>query len=140
MYVFKVNENLLITIMKKIGIIVARFQVPTLHSGHLHLIREAIKQSDLLVIFLGHKVNQPDRKNPFTLSVRKGMLVQELMKMNALDGVTVDTIEDHPVSNECWSEELDRKIEGYILTKNIKQAEVTLYGSRDSFTGSYFGK
>ena len=43
--------------MKKIGIIVARFQVPILHSGHLHLIREAIKQSDLLVIFLVHSIS-----------------------------------------------------------------------------------
>lgn len=123
--------------MKKIGIIVARFQVPSLHTGHVHLIREAMKQSDELVIFLGYKVTQPDTKNPFTFSVRKGMLEQELTRLGLSETVAIDSIEDHPVSNQLWSEELDNKIEKHVGAKN---AVVTLYGSRDSFTGSYFGK
>jgi bifunctional NMN adenylyltransferase/nudix hydrolase len=51
--------------MKHIGAIIARFQVPTLHEGHIHLIREVVSTSDMVIILLGSKVHQPDIRNPF---------------------------------------------------------------------------
>lgn len=129
--------------MKKLGIIVARFQVPALHAGHIHFITEAAKKSDELVIFLGYKVNQPDIKNPFSLAIRKAMVVQTLSKLNLTSKVVVDSLEDNPISHECWSSELDKKIEAYkeqFLKTSKEDIEVSLFGSRDSFAKSYFGK
>lgn len=129
--------------MKKIGIIVARFQVPSLHAGHVHFILEAAEQVDHLVIFLGYTVNQPDIKNPFSLAVRKAMLMQTLRAQNLDHKVHIDTLQDHPVSNEAWSEELDAKIHDYEIklhTETKDDVEVTLFGSRDSFIKYYHGK
>lgn len=124
--------------MKKIGIIVARFQVPSLHDGHVHLITEAAKKVDKLVIFLGYKVNQPDTKNPFSYAVRKAMLEQTLLLIGLKDKVVIDKIEDNPISNDSWCNELDIKIEE--IVKDLEDAEVILYGSRDSFITHYTGK
>lgn len=128
--------------MKKIGVIIARFQVPTLHAGHLHLVEEALKQSDTLVVFLGYKVSQPDINNPFSFLIRKAMLIQALTKLGLEDKVTIDLIEDHPISNELWSQDLDTKIKAHAeaFSKTYNDAvEATLFGSRDSFIKSYFG-
>jgi bifunctional NMN adenylyltransferase/nudix hydrolase len=126
--------------MKRVGVIVARFQVPSLHKGHTYLIDYAVTRSDVVLIFLGYKVNQPDTKNPYTLSVRKGMLMQMLRTMGIIDSVVVSDIEDHPISNELWSEDLDKKISEHIQEIYDEEVHVTLYGSRDSFVRSYYGK
>ena len=128
--------------MKKIGVIVARFQVPTLHEGHVELLRSVASKSDVTVVFLGYKSHQPDLKNPYPLEVRKGMLTQTLEKEN-LTNIVIDCLLDHPESNEGWSEDLDEKIASHIETLKKETGEdshVTLYGSRDSFIKYYSGK
>ncbi len=129
--------------MKQLGVIVARFQVPSLHEGHLKLINDSAKNSHTLVIFLGHKVHQPGIKNPYSLTVRKEMLQQALAQENLTCTVIIDAIEDHPISNELWSEELDSKIDAYkkkLEDETKDRINVLLFGSRDSFVKSYFGK
>ena len=129
--------------MKKIGVIVARFQVPSLHDGHIDLIMKVAEYSDMAIIFLGYKINQPDTKNPFSITVRKAMLESELKKLNLLDRFVIDTIEDHPVSSKEWSSDLDDKInihKNNYETKFNNKVEVKLFGSRDSFLAVYDGK
>lgn len=128
--------------MKKLGVVVARFQVPMLHGGHLHLLQEVAKDQDALLIILGHKVNQPDTKNPLSLRVRQAMVRQALAHLG--DGVQVilGDLEDSPVSNEVWSESLDEQIESHkkILENSTGDTvTVCLYGSRDSFLAYYHG-
>jgi bifunctional NMN adenylyltransferase/nudix hydrolase len=65
------------------------------------------------------------------------MLAQSLEKLGLNDKVTIDSIEDHPISNELWSEELDKKIAAHKET--FPDLQVRLYGSRDSFIKCYFG-
>lgn len=123
--------------MKNLGIIVARFQVPELHVGHKYLIEEAAKRSDVLVIFLGYKVNQPDVKNPFSVAMRKAMVEAFVKTLSTTCTIVVDSLHDHPVSNELWSTSLDEKIGA--LEEIYGKCAVTLYGSRDSFIAYYKG-
>lgn len=128
--------------MKKLGIIVARFQVPTLHVGHTAFIKHVADQSDKLVVFLGYKVNQPDSKNPFPFEVRKAMLKDVLRRLGLEDKVVIDQIEDHPLSNERWSDELDKKTgvhKSALALETNDDIDISLYGSRDSFIKHYNG-
>ena len=128
--------------MKKLGVVVARFQVPHLHEGHRYLLEQASKESDVLLVLLGYKVNQPDSKNPLSLSVRKGMLRQTLASIDGIGPYIVGEIEDNPISNEAWSEDLDEIITEHVRTLEAgdqDQVEVCLYGSRDSFIKYYHG-
>jgi bifunctional NMN adenylyltransferase/nudix hydrolase len=103
------------------------------------LLEHVIGQSDKVIIFLGYKVNQPDRKNPFTLRTRKGMVSQIVREKGYSEATIIDHIEDHPMSNVYWSSELDKKIKAHIDALGYDNAEVTLYGSRDSFIKAYTG-
>lgn len=122
-----VITNQLTYMSKRIGVIVARFQVAKLHQGHLHLIDSVYKKSDEVVIILGDSP-QRDLKNPLSFGVRMGMVYQ------TYPDCLVFKINDHPI-NAVWSQNLDNLIETI-----AKDAEVTLYGSRDSFQSCYSGK
>ena len=128
--------------MKKLGIIVARFQVPSLHSGHMHLLEEAAKNCDVLLVILGHKVNQPDTKNPLSLAVRQAMVRQACTGISKKTHILLGDLEDSPLSNEAWSNNLDAYIQEHvrILESDTEETyEVCLYGSRDSFIQYYHG-
>lgn len=126
--------------MKKIGVVVARFQVPCLHDGHIHLLKEAAKDSDIVIVFLGYKINQPDSKNPFSVDVRKAMVMQAQDNLPQQVQLIVEGLEDHPTSNEAWSEALDMRIQKYAESFSVEDVEITLYGSRDSFIPYYHGR
>ncbi len=129
--------------MKKIGVIVARFQVPSLHEGHLHLLTSTAREVDVLIVVLGYKVNQPDSKNPLSLSVRTAMVKQAFKKhCNPNAKLIVLSLQDHPLSNEAWSQELDLLIGEEVVRLEQETQEtfaVCLYGSRDSFIRYYHG-
>lgn len=128
--------------MKTLGVIVARFQVPSLHEGHVYLLEEVAKQSDSVLILLGYKVNQPDIKNPFPVSVRLAMVRQKIKELGIKNHVIVDVLEDNPVSNNAWSADLDntiRKHEELLAEKFGESISSCLYGSRDSFLLYYHG-
>jgi len=128
--------------MKKLGVVVARFQVPSLHRGHIHLLNEAAKDSDILLVILGHKINQPDIKNPLSLKVRQAMVRQVLTSSGSGRQFLLGDVEDSPVSNEAWSIALDKHIQEHVdaLESDHKEKiEVCLYGSRDSFIKYYHG-
>jgi bifunctional NMN adenylyltransferase/nudix hydrolase len=128
--------------MKKLGVVVARFQVPSLHIGHAHLLNEAAQGSDILLVILGHKINQPDIKNPLSLKVRQAMVRQVLASSGSGKQFLLGDVEDSPVSNEAWSIALDKHIQEHVdnlESDHNEKIEVCLYGSRDSFIKYYHG-
>ena len=49
---------------KPTGVIIARFQTPALHEGHLSLIRQVKQKHNRLIIVLGVSPVKGSRKNP----------------------------------------------------------------------------
>lgn len=112
---------------QRLGVIVGRFQVPELHAGHQHLITYARKHSDRLLILLGTSESFPTLRDPLPYPVREACLREYIPE------AIIAPIPDHP-SDTAWSDQLDT-----IITSRFPGTEVTLYGSRDSFAGSYSG-
>lgn len=113
--------------MKNIGVVVARFQVPYLHAGHVHLLNNAWEQSDRLLIVLGSP-SIPNERNILPYRTRVEMI------SDYYPFAMFREILDHH-ENENWSQSLDELIDGVITDD-----KVMLFGSRDSFHKHYFGK
>ncbi|MFN8436274.1 MAG: NUDIX domain-containing protein [Cytophagales bacterium] len=112
----------------KTGVIVARFQTPYLHEGHVHLIENIKSKHNKVVIVLGVAPIIGTRKNPYDYHTR-----EKLIKSKFSD-VVVLPLSDHP-NDETWSENLDK-----LLHSAFPSEKFILYGSRDSFIPYYSGK
>lgn len=113
--------------MKKLGVVIGRFQVPELHAGHRHILDTTRDENDDLLILLGTTEALPSERNPLPFSVRKRMLEESYS-----DATVLDT-HDQP-SNRNWSYAIDR-----CVRERFPEHEATLYGSRDSFIPFYEG-
>lgn len=60
--------------MFKYGFVVGRFQ--PLHLAHEHLIKEALKQAEKVIVFLGSSQEERTTKNPFNSSQRQYLFYQ----------------------------------------------------------------
>jgi bifunctional NMN adenylyltransferase/nudix hydrolase len=111
-----------------VGVIVGRFQTPTLHPAHRALIEHALGVHEKVLVLVGAHPLLTTRNNPFPFAVRKAMLKTEYppLLVGRIDDVNND---------EVWSQHLDREI-----TKFARGTTVLLYGSRDSFIPYYTGK
>lgn len=111
-----------------LGVIIGRFQTPELHEGHRHLIDTAISRSDAILILIGVSGGFPSARDPLPFEVREAML-----REYCPDAI-IRPLADHP-SNESWSASVDR-----VIAEIDPDAGAFLYGSRNSFIGSYSGK
>lgn len=112
----------------KIGIIVARFQSPYLHEGHLALVKYVKERNDKVVIFLGTTVTRLTKNNPLDFETRKKMVAERF------PDIEIHEFPDQK-HNDKWNEELDKLID------DLHQGnDIILYGSRDSFVNNYHGK
>lgn len=119
--------------LKKIGIIVARFQIDDLHTGHKSLIERAMGESDEVVIVLGCTTIKGDKANPLDFQVRKSMLQEQYLAINVWQQM------DNK-SDEQWSINLDKLIcENLNTMYPGEEVAVTLHHSRDSFRSHYSG-
>lgn len=109
------------------GVLVARVQTPDLHEGHLWLFNEVKARHERVIVFLGVKPIGATYKNPLDFETRKAMVQAAYPTFNVLP------LPDLP-TDEAWSKVLDTRIR-----ELADYGDVTLYGSRDSFTGHYFG-
>jgi bifunctional NMN adenylyltransferase/nudix hydrolase len=113
--------------VKKVGVIVARFQVAALHQGHRNLIEYALSQCERVLIVLGIPGSLPTNRNPLEFSMREAMVRE------AYPAVEIVGLNDQ-LSDEYWSKTLDLMIE-----ERCHGCDVILYGSRDSFFSAYSG-
>jgi bifunctional NMN adenylyltransferase/nudix hydrolase len=113
----------------EVGIVIGRFQVPSLHEAHKQVIQQVLDNHPRVLIFLGLSPCKCTYNNPLDFQTRKAMIEQ------TFPTVEVHYIEDMP-GDEIWSKELDKQI-GRALGPGQK---CVLYGSRDSFVPLYNGK
>ena len=112
-----------------VGIIVGRFQVPSLHEAHRELIQSVIEKHPRTVIFLGVSPVPTSRNNPLDFETRRRMIQDEFPEVEIL--YIKDTKND-----DVWSKNLDERI-GDIVGPG---KSVVLYGGKDSFIPYYTGK
>jgi bifunctional NMN adenylyltransferase/nudix hydrolase len=113
---------------KPTGVIIARFQTPALHEGHLTLIRQVKQKHNRLIIVLGVSPVKGSRKNPLDYYTRERMLKQ------LFSDIIILPLSDQAI-DKVWSKKLDD-----LLSNNFPQETFVLYGSRDSFIPSYSGR
>jgi bifunctional NMN adenylyltransferase/nudix hydrolase len=114
--------------LQEIGVIVGRFQVPTLHQAHQELIQQVIENHKRVIVFLGISPVLVTQQNPLDFITRKEMLLK------AFPTITVLALPDMPNDSD-WSKELDKRIK-----EVFPIGDVLLYGGRDSFIKAYTGQ
>lgn len=113
---------------KPTGVIIARFQTPSLHEGHLELIRQVKQKHNRVLIILGVSPVRGSRKNPLDYYTRERMIKQQFPE------IVVLPLSDQK-SDRVWSQKLDE-----LLHTNFPHETFLLYGSRNSFMDTYSGK
>lgn len=116
------------TTLKPTGVIIARFQTPSLHEGHLELIRQVKQKHNRLIIVLGVSPVKGSRKNPLDYYTRERMIKQ------LFPDVIVLPLSDQ-ADDKVWSMKMDE-----LLSANFPHESFVLYGSRDSFIPYYSGR
>jgi bifunctional NMN adenylyltransferase/nudix hydrolase len=124
----------------RVGVVVGRFQVPTLTNAHRNLLQSALKDSDILYVFVGEGHVRVDTKDPIPAKIVYDM-VSRHVGLATRKRNRIEIIQDHP-SNKYWSELLDKEIETFLAfdTSVNDEVEVVLFGGRDSFIPHYSGK
>ncbi len=122
----------------KIGVIIARFQVPDLHEGHLYFINEVYKRHHRVLFLLGVAPIKLSENNPLNFETRKLMLEKELHSYEYWRSVseTILPLYDMKKSDEQWSDQVDKIIQDEFF---VNKDGAILYGSRDSFIPHYHG-
>lgn len=120
--------------MKRVGIIVGRFQVPKLTEGHYNLISSVCREFDKTVVFIGTtKTGEMTFHDPLPFEARKELISQTFPDL----GPMIFEIRDIGDWTR-WVEDLDRKIESLRNLGIIgSHDEVVICGSRDSVPTKY---
>lgn len=116
---------------KTVGVVIAKFQVPQLHLGHLHLITHVRERHEDVLILIGYYPGVRNKKYQLSVQERVVMVKQSLAGQKFI----ILPLRDNPLSSEKWSEGLDA-----LIKKTFPGRDAILYGSRDSFIPYYSGK
>ena len=106
------------------GIIIGRFQVPSLTPGMLHLIATSLRECDTTIILLGTPEPEDDWEE-------YGAPARIRMIKKIFPNIIIQIFRDHP-TDEQWSNELDSFAGLY--------PNPILYHSKDSFKNHYVGR
>ncbi len=112
------------------GVLVGRFQVHELHSGHMELFRIVRGRHNRIIVFLGCNKVGSTRHDPLDFETRKKMIQAKFPEF------TVLPLRDKKTDEE-WSADLDERISDAV---GEIPSEVVLYGSRESFAPFYHGR
>ncbi len=110
-----------------VGVIIARFQVPSLHKGHKHLIETVSARHEKVLVLLGVSGGMTTSVDPLDFPTR------ELMVKHLYPNVHVHPVYDAQ-DDAVWSEEIDE-----LIARLFPAHEAVLYGSRGSFIPHYKG-
>lgn len=111
------------------GVIIGRFQVDELHSGHRNLIDEVLSRHRKVILLLGVSPLANSINNPLDFESRKQMVSWYYPEITVL---YVKDVND----DDLWSKAVD-SIVGDVLSPT---QSALLYGSRDSFIKHYSGR
>lgn len=114
--------------MKKLSVIIGRFQTNHLHEGHLDLIRQVKAMGNPILVLIGTTDATGTDRNPLSFEVRKHLFDTHITNAQIMP------LQDMP-SDKDWSYQID-----WIIEK-LGYDEAVIWGGRDnSIEGYYFGK
>lgn len=117
--------------LEPVGVVVARFQVPSLHPGQRFLIDHVRGLHAQVLIVLGVSGGVRTARYPLTFAERELLVRQEYPG----EWLAVEKLRDHPLSNALWSQDLDA-----CIARAYPGRPAVLYGSRRSFIPFYTGR
>ena len=118
--------------MRKLAVVIGRFQVASLHEGHIELFKEMMSKSDTLLVMLGC-ITKPNVRNPLDYTMRRAM-IKEIFP-NAYTMALYDCFDDAGNYNNIkWSKEIDS-----LLISHLNEYSITLYSGRDGCKKAYKG-
>ena len=112
----------------RVGVIVARFQLPDLHDGHRELLRHVTAMHGRVIVMLGVAPVPCTKRNPLDYATRARMVSERFPE------VVVVPLPDQP-TDEGWSASLDS-----LLKTLCPNDEFALYSGRDGFASAYRGR
>lgn len=95
------------------GVFIGRFQ--PLHSGHEHVIRQALDQVQRLIVLVGSANVARDPRNPFTFDERAAMLRSVFAYELAEGRLIIAPLDDHPYSDAAWLAEVQARVTAIVL-------------------------
>ena len=117
----------------KVGIIIARMQVPYLTESHKKVIKTVIDRHEKTYLLLGVDDRSDLNKNPFEYYFREQMITLTFrQEVNFDKTLVIIPLFDKKSDNKTWVNDLD-----IIIERLSHPKEATLYGGRDSFIDTY---
>lgn len=117
--------------MNRLAVIIGRFQVPRLTSGHMQLLRTAQGEGTRVLVLIGTPQSPLNARYPIPASsIRRSILRED---RNAL----VMTVEDQEC-DRAWSAQVDACIASALNLTDIPEA--LIFAGRDSFVSHYHGR
>lgn len=99
------------------AVFIGRFQ--PFHKGHLHNIKKGLEIAHNIIIIIGSSYRAPSITNPFSFSIRKQMIIADLLyvKIN-IKRIIIISAQDWIYNDKKWKEEIELKIKKYTKNKN----------------------
>lgn len=91
------------------AVVIGRFTIP--HNGHFHLIREAMKVAQNVIIVLGSSNNPCTPHNPFSAEARQMMILRGFSNAETLR-IWFAYVEDEIYSDSVWAAKVQFSVEG----------------------------
>ena len=116
------------------GILIGRFQ--PFHRGHHHLITEALRLCDELIIFIGSVKRPRTPKDPFTFEERRQMILDSLGEddhEHLAEKVSIAGVEDTFYDDEQWVNSIRQTLDSFAK----KEDSLALMGHRKDQTSYY---
>lgn len=105
----------------KVGILIARMQVPEPHEGHRFLINRILERCDKLIILLGSANRARSVRNPYTYTERADSVFK---CFNHDSRITVVPINDYMYNDSMWINDVSTTIKEVVSSVS----DVTLFG------------
>lgn len=111
--------------MKKLGVLIGRFQVPQMHEGHRFIVRRMLEQCDEVLILFGSANRTRSVKNPFTYRERREATHR------LFPSVITAPLNDYLYNDSQWMADVAATIQGVlesVTSDHQENFEVVLYG------------
>ncbi len=121
---------------KRVAVYIGRFQ--PLHNGHTHVLTEAFKDYDGVIVLIGSAFKARDIKNPFSYDERR-MLIRnwttENPELTSCKNFEIMPVKDQPYNGAKWIQTVQESVNEAVKKFGFSNPEIFLTGSdRDAST------